>query len=52
MQSEENALTITLLSLSSLEKHFDYLLVDQHLLNNDILGLTETQLQLTEYTTD
>ena len=52
MEIEQNTLTITLLSFKFFEKALDHLLADQHLLNNDALGLTDTQLHLTENTTD
>ena len=43
-------LIITLLNTRSLKKHYKYIMKDQHLLDSDILCLTETQLQIDEDT--
>ena len=43
-------LIITLLNTRSLKKHYKDIMKDQHLLDSDILCLTETQLQIDEDT--
>ena len=40
----DSSLTISLLNIHSLKKHIDDLLLETHLLHNDILCLTETRL--------
>ena len=43
-------LNITSLNMRSLRKHYKNIMKEQHLLNNDILCFTETQLQIDEDT--
>ena len=45
-QIKGNTLTVTLLNTHSLRKHLDDILSDKHLLCNDIMGLTETHLEV------
>ena len=46
----EITLHITLLNVQSLRKHYKDIMKDTHLLGNDVLCLTETQLQIDEDT--
>ena len=46
----ESAIIISLLSTRSFKTHFRDILMEKHLLDNDILCLTETQLEINDYT--
>ena len=46
----ESAITISLLSTRSFKTHFRDILMEKHLLDNDILCLTETQLEINDDT--
>ena len=47
----ENSITITLLNMWSLKKHFLGIISDKHVLEIDALCLVETQLLITENAT-
>lgn len=51
-QIKEDTLIVTLLNTCSLKKRLDDILYDKHLLCNDIIGLTETQLEVRDNTTE
>ena len=46
----ESAITISLLNTRSFKTHFKNILMEKHLLDSDILCLTETQLEINDDT--
>ena len=43
---KKHTLTVTLLNTQSLRKRVDYILMEKHLISNDVIGFIETTLGL------